>query len=68
MQRIPPALLASYRALYVILRGDAADEEEEINRYRKLCYTRHTFKRFRSNGCGFQLEMFVCPTNTVLTR
>lgn len=32
MQRVPPALLASYRALYVILRGDAAEEEEEINR------------------------------------
>lgn len=32
MQRVPPALLASYRALYVIVRGDAADEEEEINR------------------------------------
>lgn len=33
MQRVPPAVLASYRALYVILRGDAADAEEEINRY-----------------------------------
>eukprot|EP00903_Cladosiphon_okamuranus_P009321 g8891.t1 len=32
MQRVPPALLASYRALYVILRGDAADAEDEINR------------------------------------
>lgn len=33
MQRVPPALLASYRALYVVLRGDAADAEEDINRY-----------------------------------
>lgn len=32
MQRVPPALLASYRALYVVLRGDAAEAEEEINR------------------------------------
>lgn len=32
MQRVPPAVLASYRALYVVLRGDAADAEEEINR------------------------------------
>lgn len=32
MQRVPPALLASYRALYVVLRGCAADAEEEISR------------------------------------
>ena len=32
MQSLPPALLASYRALYVVLRGCAADAEEEINR------------------------------------
>lgn len=33
MQRVPPALLASYRALYVIVRGHAAEEQEEINRW-----------------------------------
>ncbi|CAM9411737.1 unnamed protein product [Scytosiphon promiscuus] len=32
MQRVPPAVLASYRALYVILRGDAAAAEDEISR------------------------------------
>ncbi|CBJ48497.1 conserved unknown protein [Ectocarpus siliculosus] len=32
MQRVPPAVLASYRALYVVLRGHAAAAEDEINR------------------------------------
>lgn len=41
MQRVPPALLASYRALYVILRGDAAAAEDEINR----CVVRFFFFR-----------------------
>lgn len=43
MQRVPPAVLASYRALYVVLRGHAAAAEDEINRWvtrvccRRLC-------------------------------
>lgn len=41
MQRVPPALLASYRALYVILRGEAAEAEDEINRCDFCVYVYH---------------------------
>lgn len=50
MQRIPPALLASYRALYVILRGDAAEAEDEINRcvHTSWCVTRSSSYMFQT--------------------
>lgn len=63
MQRVPPALLASYRALYVILRGDAAEAEEEINRcagllprvfyfdcYKKSCDRPKLYRMIRYGG------------------
>ncbi len=52
MQRVPPALLASYRALYVILRGDAAAAEDEINR----CVVRVFSSSFCVSGKNAKIE------------